>query len=103
MKSSLVAIGIGTLAVHAALAENNRDPFNQPLHRESTMCIALFSPATCTGSYAGEQYEAKGTNECFAVQNLVEKINNAYAWFVEVKIQDVQQLVCTDSVPDKPE
>jgi hypothetical protein len=101
MKSSLVAIGIGTLAVHAALAENNRDPFRETWRNEATMCITLYSPATCTGSYGGEQYEAKGTNECFAVHNLVDKINNAYAWFVEVKVNDIQQLVCKDATPDR--
>lgn len=103
MKSSLLALAIGTLAVHAALAENNRDPFSPIREHESTMCIALFNPATCTGSYAGEQYETSGTNECFAMEKLVGKINSAYAWFVEVKIQDVQQLVCKDIPPDKPE
>jgi hypothetical protein len=100
MKGSLVAIAVGVLAVHAALADNNNNPILPKAQSEDTFCIALHKPTTCTGLYGGEWYQEQGTNECFAIKNLVTKINESYAWFVEVRAEDIQQLACQEISPN---
>jgi hypothetical protein len=100
MKGSLVAIAVGVLAVHAALAENSNNSILPKPQPEETLCIALYKPATCTGLYGGEWYKENGTNECFAIKNLVKKINESYAWFVEVRAEDIQQLACQETSPN---
>lgn len=101
MKISLLAFSIAALACHTNLAANDLDSFTETRIEESTMCITLFSPASCSGNYGGEAYEALGTNECLAKQHLLYKINNTYAWFIEVTLQDIQQLACSTAIPQE--
>lgn len=92
----MIALALGVLLVQAAIAERAPTRTIQETESGNSVCIAQYAPALCVAQYGGEEYKATGSNACTATHKLVHNINNAYAWFVEVREQDLANLTCTD-------
>ncbi len=97
MQNTLAAIAFGAFIIQGALAQN--EDAVRAEHTEPTFCVAMYAPSTCTGVYGGEHYQSRGTNTCVAIQSMVKTINNAYLWFIEVRAEDIQKLICNEKTP----
>jgi hypothetical protein len=95
MQNTIFAALLGALVILSAFS--SKAAFSSPaLPDDDTVCIAQYAPAACRGQYGGELYIATGGNICLTIKSMVENINNAYFWFLPVRAQDIEDLICID-------
>jgi hypothetical protein len=100
MQHTIFAFALGVLIVQAAIPV--KKAFSDTPHDNSVFCVAQYAPTQCRGIYGGEEYLSSGSNMCWAIQRMVQDINNAYLWFMEVNAEDIQNLTCSEMKNEPP-
>jgi len=94
MKITMVVIA--TFLMNVSVFANNVSNDQEIGENDNIFCTTQYDPATCTATYADFIFEANGSNKCYAIKNVYEKVilgqisdKQQIKWFVKPQYNDI--------------